>query len=371
MYAKFINKLYSNRLLMHVLFWVAVTIFFFFVFHHPGETPWRTIRNSFGFMPAHMLFAYSLSYFIFPKYVLRRKIASACLGLFVVLTIALFYMVTVDVFWLNYSNRTLAGVLRHPLFNIFSPRSIFALFSTGWIAASIKLVKRWYEEKETQQRLEKEKLIVELQLLKSQLHPHFLFNTLNSLYSLTLDRSQQAPELVLKLASLLRYILYECNESYILLDKEIENIRNYMELEQSRFCERLDISLSFTGDTAGRSIAPLLLLPFIENSIKHGTSEQLEKSWIHLHLHVENDLLTFKLINNRDEEPQTDAEGLGLRNVQRRLQLLYPGLHTLKLTPEDDTYMVFLTIALPERKEAPRPLTLLKSASHATQVSYS
>jgi len=361
MYARFINKLSHNRLLMHVLFWTSVTLFFCFVFNR-GESPWITMGNSLGFLPGHMIFAYTLNYFLLPRYVLKGKFVSACIGLLGVLAIALFYLRIADVYILHYSGYRRLWVLLN------FPRSIFALFSVGWIAVSIKLIKHWYLEKEIQQRLEKEKLIVELQLLKSQLHPHFLFNTLNSLYSLTLEQSQQAPPLVLKLAGLLRYILYECNEPYTPLDKEIENIRNYIELEQSRFRERLDISLSFTGDFAGRTIAPLLLLPFIENSIKHGVSKQLDTSWISLHLHVENDVLTFQLINSRDEQPQSDPQGLGLRNVQRRLLLLYPGLHTLKLTPEEDNYMVYLTIRLPVQTH---PQTLQKSANHAVQMSYS
>jgi sensor histidine kinase YesM len=350
-YVQFINRLSRHRLLMHVLFWIAAIIFFFFVFRK-NENPMVTLFNSLGFLPGHMIFVYSLLYFVLPRYVLKEKITRAILWMLVILSVSLFYMRLADVYFIHYSGSNHLWLPKN------YARSIFAIFSVGWIAVTIKLVKYWYLEKEVQQRLEKEKLIVELQLLKSQLHPHFLFNTLNSLYSLTLEQSQQAPFVVLKLSSLLRYILYECNEPYTSLSKEIENIRNYVGLEQSRFRERLDISLSFTGDITNKTIAPLLLLPFVENSIKHGISEQLDKSWINLHLHVEEDKLNFKLINSRDQQQQTDpqAHGLGLQNVQRRLNLLYPGQqHSLKLTSEEDTYMVSLIIPI----------------NHETQVSYS
>ncbi len=240
---------------------------------------------------------------------------------------------------------------------------IYSLFSVGWIAVTIRLVKYWYIEKETQHRLEKEKLTVELQLLRSQLHPHFLFNTLNSLYALTLESSKAAPGAVLQLSSLLRYILYECNDPLVSLNQEIDSLKHYIQLEKMRFGERLEISLSFTGDLANRSIAPLLFLPFVENSIKHGISEQLDKSWISLHLHVEGQTLTFKLINSRAPETPPGwphdhdgagpavpgpaaprSSGLGLLNVRRRLDLLYPDCHILKLTPDEDTFMVSLTI---------------------------
>lgn len=366
MYVKFINKLSSHRLLMHVLFWVAVTIFFFFVFKIE-RYPLHTLLNTVGFMPGHMIFAYSLNYILFPRYVLKGKVVSTVLGLLVILFLSLCYLRIADVCMLHYSGHTPYWMLNNFPDSILAPRSVFALFSVGWIAVSIKLVKRWYLEKEVQQRLEKEKLIVELQLLKSQLHPHFLFNTLNSLYSLTLEQSQQAPQVVLKLSSLLRYILYECNEPYTLLSKEIENIRNYIELEQGRFRERLDISLSFTGDIANKTIAPLLLLPFVENSIKHGISEQLDRSWVNLHLHVEADTLAFKLINSRDEHARVDprAHGLGLQNVQRRLDLIYPGQYTLSLTPEEDTYMVALTLRFTGAAAA-NSLPVLILTSHET-----
>lgn len=331
---------------MHLLFWAAVLFFFNFVFRL-GRTITKTLIDSILFLPGHLLFVYSLNYFLFPRYVLKGKLLQAFAGLFVILAIALFYMRFADVYYIHYSG---SGRLWKP---DYFPRAIYSLFSVSWIAVTIRLVKYWYIEKETQHRLEKEKLTVELQLLRSQLHPHFLFNTLNSLYALTLESSKAAPGAILRLSSLLRYILYECNAPLVSLHQEIDSLKHYIELEKMRFGDRLEISLSFTGDLANRSIAPLLFLPFVENTIKHGISEQLDKSWVSLHLHVEGQTLTFKLINSRT--PQTGpgsatrpaaprSSGLGLLNVQRRLALLYPDRHMLKLTPDEDTYMVTLTI---------------------------
>jgi LytS/YehU family sensor histidine kinase len=166
------------------------------------------------------------------------------------------------------------------------------------------------------------------------------------------------------LSSLLRYILYECNAPAVSLCEEIKSLQDYIALEKMRFQGRLEVSLSFTGDIANRTIAPLLFLPFVENSIKHGICESLDKSWISLHLHVEGPTLSFKLINSRDPDtpaPGLDApppgrkspanrhpSGLGLANVQRRLHLLYPGRHNLLLVPEDDTFMVSLTLTSPK-----------------------
>ena len=351
MYIKLLNRLSRQRVLLHILFWLAVTVFFYFVFHN-SDDPLRILRANLGFMPGHILFVYSLNYFLFPRFVLKGKLLASILVFLFILTLCLIYARIADVYIVHYSGQK-AVWTRHPLSSIYAPRTIYAFFSIGWIAVTIKLVKSWYLEKEKQQQLEKEKLTVELQLLKSQLHPHFLFNTLNNLYSMTLERSMQAPEAVLQLSALLRYMLYECNEPVAELKKEIEMLETYIALERSRFRERLDISVSFTGDIDKKRIAPLLLLPFVENSIKHGTGEHLDKSWISLHLHVEGDVLTFKMINSMEERGMVLAggSGLGLQNVRRRLSLLYPD-HQLKITAEEDTFLVSLSLRLADGRSS-------------------
>jgi len=350
MYITFLRRLFRQRLLLHLLFWMAVTVFCFFVFRI-SRTIGPTLRVNLGFLPGHIFFVYSLLYFLFPRYVLKGELLAAIAGFVIILAIALAYLRVADVYITHFSGTT---SLWAP-YNF--PRAMLALFATGWIAVTIHLVRKWFAEKEIQHRLEKEKLTVELQLLRSQLHPHFLFNTLNSLYSMTLERSAEAPEAVLQLSSLLRYILYECNGPLVPLSQEIESLQHYIALEKMRFGDKLDVNLSFTGDLANRTIAPLLFLPFVENSIKHGVSEALDKSWVSLHLHAEGPTLSFKLINSRDPDarashlngsnplaPRSQASGLGLLNVRRRLNLLYPGRHTIVLTPEDDTFMVSLTL---------------------------
>lgn len=339
MYIDFLKRLLRRRLLMHLLFWAAVLSFFNFVFR--DRTVGHTLLVSLEFLPQHLIFVYALNYFLFPRYVLKGKILSAFIWLLVILAVALLFGRLADVYFVHYSQN------RHIWAPGNLPRAIYALFSIGWIAVTIRLVKKWYIQQEDQHRLEKEKLTVELQLLRSQLHPHFLFNTLNSLYAMTMERSDEAPEAVLQLAALLRYILYECNAPLVPLDREIDSLRNYIQLEKMRFGDRLDISLSFTGDITGKNIAPLLFLPFVENSIKHGISEALENSWISLQLHVDGHSLFFKLINSRDPDasrPPRQPSGLGIANVRRRLALLYPGRHHLLLRPEEDTYIVSLTL---------------------------
>jgi len=339
MYITFLKRLSRQRVLLHIFFWMFVLVFFNFVFRWQN-TRLEVLWISLGFLPGHLIFVYSLNYFLFPRYVLKGKIPASIFGLFAIVAIALLYLRVADVYLLHYSGNQRLWFL--PNF----PRSIYALFSFGWIAVTIKLVKEWYLEKEVKQQLEKEKLSVELQLLRSQLHPHFLFNTLNSIYSFALEKSPAAPEMVLKLSSLLRYILYECNAPVIPLAMEIGIIRDYLQLEGMRYGSRLETSLQFTGDWKDKTIAPLLLFPFVENAVKHGISNQPGMGWISLQIHVAGDMLQLKLINGRDEQGLVGSAGggLGLRNVRKRLELLYPGRHELKCIKDEDDYQVNLTI---------------------------
>jgi LytS/YehU family sensor histidine kinase len=219
-------------------------------------------------------------------------------------------------------------------------------------AGTIKLAKYWYQQHQLNQQLEKEKLKAELQLLKAQVHPHFLFNTLNNLYALTLTNSAQAPEVVLKLSGLLRYMLYECNVPHVSLVRELQLMSDYLQLEKLRYGDRLDLSVNISGDPAGKLMAPLLLIPFLENSFKHGASEHLDQAWISVDILVRDNTLKFKVINAipAAESPQVLTGGLGLVNVRKRLQLLYPGTHELKTIREGETFLVSLTLQLAEEQ---------------------
>lgn len=213
-------------------------------------------------------------------------------------------------------------------------------------AVAIKLVKYWYFKKEENAALEKAKLEAELQLLRGQLHPHFVFNTLNSIYSLALKNSQQTPMAILKLSEFMRYMFTDCSGPTIALAREAEMLKNYIDLARSRYNERIDINVTFEGDFANKTIAPLLFLPFVENSFKYGANEMLEHAWISLDLAVDDHLLKFKIMNGKPEGIEAISSGVGLRNVKKRLQLLYPDAHELRITEDDDSFIVVLTIQL-------------------------
>ncbi|AQG81092.1 sensor histidine kinase [Spirosoma montaniterrae] len=306
------------------------------------------------FMPAHMLFTYSILYWLLPRFVIKGRyewgfICLVAILLCTAVTSAILSIYVVDpiraFFGAPMSRSTFVGAIM---------AGMRGGTTIGGFAAAIRLAKVWYLKQQAYQQIEREKLQAELQLLKSQVHPHFLFNTLNNLYALTLRKADNSPTVVLKLSELLSYMLYDCNATEVLLEKEIQFMRNYIGLEQLRYGDRLDMSVQITGNYHDKLIAPLLLVPFLENAFKHGTSEQLEQSWMHLDLSVQDTTLKFKLINSREtaEHDESYVGGIGLRNVQKRLRLLYPDRHDLRLTAEPETFMVMLTLDL---SSAPKP----------------
>ena len=201
---------------------------------------------------------------------------------------------------------------------------------------------------------EKQKIVAELQVLKAQVHPHFLFNTLNNIYSFSLEKSPKTPGLILKLSSLLSYMLYDCKAEEVLLEKEIEVMKNYIDLEKERYGNKIEISLNIEGDIKDKYIAPLLLLPFLENAFKHGTSEQLEKPWLSMDITVKQYTMKCKIVNSKNEFVLISEKGIGIENVKKRLAFLYPGNYELKINDEGEFYVVSLLIQLVNYKMNPR-----------------
>lgn len=215
-------------------------------------------------------------------------------------------------------------------------------------AAAIKLVKHWWVKQKEKERLDKERIETELQLLKSQIHPSFLFNTLNNIYSLALRTSPKAPEMLLKLSDILSYMLYECNELEVPLEKEIKMLKDYMSLEKLRHGDKMEMNMQVKGDISNSMIAPLLLLRFIENSFKQCDHRLTEQPWINLEIEIKNHILYMKLMNGKPVETPLpeDGEVDDLALAQRRLELLYPGRHELKIAGEPGIMMISLEIHL-------------------------
>jgi two-component system, LytTR family, sensor kinase len=194
--------------------------------------------------------------------------------------------------------------------------------------------------------VEKQKVEAELSALKAQVNPHFFFNTLNSLYALSLDKSEKAPELILKLSDLMRYVIYESIDDLVPLGKQLEFLQSYVYLERLRSNESLDVKFEVTGDRFDIKVAPLLYLAFIENAFKHGAKDKSDNPFIHILFNIEHDDRVIFSIGNRTDPFQGKHPdgGFGLLNVKKRLELLYPGRYELNINASVTLYRVDLTI---------------------------
>ena len=285
-------------------------------------------------------------YFLIPRYLLKKRFLAFFIGLFIVWAICALYTSRAELALVD------SNVFRG--MTLSTGKNVLPYLHVSGIAVSIKLLLFWYQQREQTLEAEKQRAAAELQLLKAQLHPHFLFNTLNNLYAHTLESSPRSPEIVMKLSELLRFMIYESNTPKIPLTKEIKLIQSYIALEKLRYSDRLDISVTIDGDVGKYQIPPLLLLPFAENAFKHGTSRQLDLCWISLNLNMKDSVMYFKLVNSVEPgngEKHLKTGGLGLQNVKRRLELLYKDRYRFETKRLEEVFVVNLEITLEELQE--------------------
>jgi len=231
-------------------------------------------------------------------------------------------------------------------------RSIFSSgFLMGFSSTLFKIISDWVSHQNEKNELQRQSLQSELNFLKSQINPHFLFNTLNSLYALTLKKSDKAPEIVLRLSEMMRYMLYECNEPKVHLSKEINYVKNYLEMEKLRHGEKYKIDLNIEGNINGQMITPLLFIPFLENSFKHGMDQGLNDGYVNIDFKIAGEKLDLEVVNSKSKQlpialSKKKSGGIGLVNVKRRLNLVYPEKHDLEIENKDDQFRESLDLDL-------------------------
>jgi hypothetical protein len=302
-----------------------------------------------------IIFYYLNRWVLIPKLLAKKK------TLFYIFTVVIYLFIYLAVlfFIFKYSAETKqfvqAQLLKNPKFKPQSSRFFWTGFWAGpmtlfmlafLISSSSKVIAQWFLAEETRQEISKQQLQTELSLLKSQVNPHFLFNTLNSIYSLAVTNSDKTPDAVMKLSRIMRYTLEESQNDEVPLADEIEFIRSYIDLQQMRLTNIVSVSFTTEGTTDGVIIAPLLFIPFIENAFKYGISTH-HPSAITIHLQVVNGHVIFTCVN--DLVPvvhKQDSTGTGIVNTRRRLELLYPAKHILTIEPNTSQYKVLLTINL-------------------------
>lgn len=223
-------------------------------------------------------------------------------------------------------------------------RNSFLFFPIVIVAMLLRIMREAVKKEKRFLEMERQKTIAELNLLKAQINPHFFFNTLNSLYALTLKKSEKASEVVLRLSDLMHYILYEASADKVLLKDEIKHLEGYIYIEKMRFSDRLDLSFQYSGDLEGKSIFPLLLLPFIENAFKHGIANHA--GWVTISINVLENELFLKVENSFQKVQAEKPHGIGLVNVKRRLDLTYGEKYELVIHKFEDVFEIELKINL-------------------------
>jgi two-component system LytT family sensor kinase len=335
----------SYRIARHVLFWTVYVLFWTLLYGSQSGYA-VSFMATLIYMVFHGGAVYTNFWYLFPRYFVSRRYV-----LYSLLLVADIFVWSIGLSFTLYAlfGNQMGSNPEQSQWLLSGVGIIVMGIGTATIVAValalLLLVRRVEHDRQTRE-LESKNLSSELQLLRSQIHPHFLFNVLNSLYALTLQKSDLAPGMVLKLSDILRYILYECGEPEVPLEKELNYLQNYIDLEKMRHGTRADIDMRVTGTTEHKTIEPMLFLPFVENCFKHGANGNIAGAFVHIHFDIDESRLLFRAENSRNPAvPSNDATGgIGLANVRRRLELLYPDRHTLTIEESGNSYTVLLAL---------------------------
>ena len=328
-----------------MIFWLG---YFFFNVVRWGSyfnDYWYSLKSNLVEFPIHIIIVYINVYYLIPKFILRKKYWTYIFSLVIMLALVylvrtgLNYLLVTEDIWPEAEDPAKFLELNHIIAVILGE-----LYVIGFVTA-IKIVIDWSIEKRRNEDLAKLQMSTELKYLRTQIQPHFFFNTLNNLYALTLKKSDNAPRLVIKLSDMMQYILYEVKSSKASLLKEINHINNFIDIERLRFDDKVDAEMDITGEIEDVHVPPLLFLSFVENCFKHGMREN-DKLKINMSFNVLNSgYLEFVLVNNFNPNAAQDASiGIGNENAKRRLKLLFSSNFELDSKIEGKNYKLFLKI---------------------------
>lgn len=290
-----------------------------------------------------MLMVYITNYLLIPRLLYRKKYLSFILVyIFIVAGCSILKMQVEELVFGSPGFFNVSGDLKARIYDNIIPHLL--LVST---TAAFKLLTDYAAARVRLGDMAKEKAETELQFLKSQINPHFLFNSLNGIYFLIDKQNTDARQTLLQFSDLLRYQLYDCNADSIAIEKELVYLKNFVQLQQMRKDNNYDITVDINNNVSGFSITPLLLIPFVENAFKHISNHTDAVNFVHICMKKENDQLVFRVENSKDNSTSTETRGgIGLANVRRRLELIYPGRHTLHIQNNSSIYTVQLQLSL-------------------------
>lgn len=346
-----LNHHWLINILKHILFWYLVWLFYTYFFSFNTNNLSYVNWFSSILILVTCFVTYTNIYYLLPKYLNDNKLRLFILyNLYVLVGAAYSIIILIYVGFIFRSDFQLKFI---PPLSASLPFILFSVYLIVFIVLTFKFQRMSYKTLKHNKILENQALQNELRLkeealkvLKMQIHPHFLFNTLNTIYGLTLKKDEYAPHLILKLSELLDYILYQIDKPFVNLKDEINHIENYIELEQFRFRDSLRIE-TFFNDLEPLKISPMLLIPFVENSFKHGV---IINGYLRIKIQAiyKNHCLIFTVVNTCGKE--SDSGGIGLDNIKKRLALLYPNKHQLIITHKEEYFKVELILEIDERK---------------------
>lgn len=335
-----------NQTFLHGVFWLLVLILII-GFHFESTQILQSILSSVVTILSLMVLIYFNINILIPRYLRQNKIFIYVLSS-IVFTLALSPIRTLVTYYIYNDHQDIQKEIMKSHWAIF-----FSMMAVFGISTLTKMVYDWFQRERDLRIMENENMQSELRFLRSQINPHFLFNTLNSLYALSLKKSDKTPDSIIRLSELMRYMLYDCNDKTVPLTKEIEYIRNYLELERLRHSQNVDIRFELVGETEDLVIAPLLFSPFLENAFKHGVNRHIKESSVLVSLELDGNQLHLSVINSKPKEVEIEKKesksisgGIGLENVRRRLALLYPDAYSLDIKEDAQYYEINLKLRL-------------------------
>jgi two-component system, LytTR family, sensor kinase len=337
----------KGAIIVNVLFWAFLIALFVFGYLNSIEKPtWFELIVKFGFFGLINFSLFYINYLILIPNVIQTRQKP---WLYVALLLALVAIATVIKFGIALAypeiilEYTVNKVKKTQSYNSFL---ISSAFSTGFLIVISSLLKfsvDWFANNTVRRNLETEKKDMELQFLKSQLNPHFLFNSLNNIYSLAYQKSDKTADAILKLSEIMRYMIYESNDSWVNLSKEIAYLQSYIELQKLRFKDGAAVEMIINGEIDGQHIVPLILISFVENAFKHGIANDV-KDPIRINIIANQKILHFSVTNKKNTANKDGMGGVGLNNVERRLQLLYPDRFKLNIVNSATHYTTELML---------------------------
>lgn len=348
------DSIFSASILKHILFWICVFLYFMFssnIINFPeGYT--QLFHSTCKILIPQIITAYVVLYLLVPKFLNKKKIGLFIFWLAILLLAAYLLYLCMHIYfyepkYYKYYSESLKLYAEKPFWQRFADTTVFIGKSIKFLTpASLLLMTRFYKSQQKYLKLNEQKKTAELTALKHQLNPHFLFNTLNNLYALAIKKSDETPKVIEKLSDILDYMLYRTNETFVSLQKEIELIDNYLSLEKVRYGKRVTISFEkqITQDV---KIAPLLLLTFIENAFKHGVAQELDEASIDMNITTKDNQIAFSIKNSKPKTAvsSNNETRIGLDNVKKQLELLYPNQYELSIDDDAEFYTVNLKLA--------------------------